>query len=188
MQFEISPPNQSSMFQQWFSSPQTTKSDASNIPVAHVFIDAALSIESFLYAGTCVHREMEKRGKGASFLSYLTYIVSRGSESIDFVHALKIVEIIASYSFSHRIEMNGEEQDSSYILMCELGKCFTMLKPNDVIFISTPDNTIFSSCKYNKGLTADVIQIVNQTETLLLHGDDKVALDNQGETKKEELL
>ena len=175
------------MFQQWFSSPQTTtKSEASNIPVAHVFIDAALSIESFLYAGTCVHREMEKRGNGGSFLSYLTYIVSRGSESIDFVHALKIVEIIASYSFSHRIEMNGEEQNSSYILMCELGKCFTMLKPNDVIFISTLDNTIFSSCKYNKGLTADVIQIVNQNETLLLHGDDREGVNK--ETVKEELL
>lgn len=163
------------MFQQFFglspSAPAHASSpDSNGQPIAHVFVDCAQSTNPFLYAKECVTREMEARGI-PKFITFLTYIVSRGAETIDFVEALKIVEIIASFTFSHRIEVHKEPlAESSYALMCELGKCFAHAKPADVVFIATTDDIVFKTFSIKEKMAIDIVRIMSPTHVALLRG------------------
>lgn len=159
MQFEIAP---KSMFASWFSTtPEPAKQPAaSGGTIAHIFVDCAKTTDVILTLIETVDAEMRGRGH-QSYVSFLTYIVSSGSESINVVDAFRIFEIIGTFTFSHRIEMKkgAQEHESSYALMCELGKCLGHVKPNDVLFIYSPDNLVFSNIVHSGKPTVDIVRI-----------------------------
>ena len=153
------------MFNTWFSSsPEPLKQNVSSDGIAHVFIDCAKSTEAFHTIVSSVDKTMKERGF-ETYTSLLTYIVSSGSESIDFVDALRIVEIISSFSFTHRIELKkgALEHEASYALMCELGKCLALVKPKDVVFISSPDDLVFSNIVYSSKPTVDILRVTKHS-------------------------
>lgn len=132
-----------------------------------------------------VMREMRMRNHDL-FDTYLTYVVSRGSESIDFVDALQILESIQKYTVSHRIELFSNEHhlpNSSYVLILELGKCLNQVQRTDVVFLSTPDQGIMASLSHCGRITADIVHIVNETDIFMLESEWSERVDRNAPTE-----
>jgi hypothetical protein len=142
------------------------------LPIAHIFIDCINSKGPFLTLVENVAREMQKRGV-KEYETSLTYFASSGADTIDFVEALQIVEIISSMNVSRRIIIPSH--NINYVSMCiafELGKCIMQSKPDDLVLIFSIDTDLAQICTHGGTPNVDIVRIPTIPNTTFLDKND----------------
>ena len=134
-----------SILSSWFTSNEVLKPKP---PIAHIFVDCISVRDPFKNLNELVRLEMLK-STNVEYHTYLTYVASMGTDTIDLVDALQLIEVISSHTASRRIIV--QKKDACYVGMLlahEIGKCIMQASNLDVVFVVSSSTDIVSACMH----------------------------------------
>ena len=116
-------------------------------PIVHIFLDCLSSHDAFVDLNVRVKEVVQRSGaiEGA-YETYLTYVVAKGGDQVDFARAFDIAEEINTHTCARRIILPQRDVAfASIVIAHEVGKCVVTAREWDVVFVASDDERILQA-------------------------------------------
>jgi hypothetical protein len=118
-----------------------------DLPIAHVIVDCVNVRDAFLHFNERIMHEMVNTYNVVKYKTAVSYVVAMGTESIDFVDALQIADIIEQQDYSLRIVLTRHDAAlAEMTLTHRIGTIASEVRHNDYIFIICRSDEVIEAC------------------------------------------